>query len=1030
MKKLFSILSVLFLSITAGYTQISEKAFTDYSNDARPRVWWHWLNGNISKEGITHDLEEMKKIGIGGAYIFEVTDNIPEGPVRMFTPKWYDLLYFAMSESNRLGLVLGMHNCPGWSASGGPWITSELSMKKLVWSESFLNGGDNINQKIGMPDKEEGYYKDIALIAFPTLPNDGTENGYRIDNWKIKAGFVRDNRKPDDTAHIQKAIKENIIFRNKIINLSSMMNSDGILKCNLPSGKWTILRFGYTSTGKKNAPATKEGSGLECDKFSKTAVAFHFNSYMQDLIKRAGTLAPKTFKNIDIDSYEAGESNWTALFDKEFAERRGYDLLTFLPVMTGRVVESTEISERFLWDIRRTIGDLFADNYYGVMAEMIKKNGMTFNSETYGTQMADFIEIGGKADIPMCEFWNKEKNTHYSVKMMTSAGNVYGKNIVEAESFTDAAKEGVWIYPYQLKEQGDEMYARGVNRFVFHSFPHQMNTIAKPGMTMGPHGIFMGWSNPWWEQGSVWIDYLSRCQSMLQQGKTVSDILYFVGEDVPLKIDDTKIKNLPGYRADYCDANILLNKTRVINGRIVLESGTSYDLLILPDNEGMSLPVLEKISAFVKQGAWVVGKKPFYYPGLKGYPENDTKVQQLANELWDNCDGLNVKEHSVGKGKIIYGKSALDVLHELKLKPDFTYTTNGKEFILNYLHKKVDNKDFYFLANHSSVKEVVNCTFRVTGKIPELWYPDTKEMKVLSAYKSKDGCTQIDIPFDESSSVFVVFRKPQESNNTNIIDVSLNGSPISNSVMQDNLFLPANISTSVNGKTQLEAFKSGVYQLKTATGQSLEFKIDGVDQPLKVTGAWTVSFDEKMRAPKSIVFNELMSWTQSEVEGIKYYSGAANYTKVVEVSQSTLSLDKNIYLDLGEVANVATVKINGKQIGILWKPPYRLDVKKSLKAGKNTLEVIVSNSWVNRLIGDEQYPSDYEYVKILKATFGGSLGITNIPSWFQNGEPKPGSERILFSTWRHFSEDSPLQEAGLLGPVQLVTSKIIFIPNN
>ncbi len=737
-----------------------ENRFRTPPSAAKPHTWWHWLNGNVTRQGITADLEAMKRVGIGGAQIFNVDQGIPKGPVPFMSPDWLDMIGFAGREANRLGIELCIHNCAGWSSSGGPWITPEYAMQVLVTSETTVQGPGRVRDPLPKPPMRHDYYRDVAVLAFPT-PADLT----RLSNIEGKSAVTRADRLLPDTSATPDGAA---IPRDGVLDLTDKMDADGRLDWDAPAGEWTILRIGHTPTGAQNAPAMPEGRGLECDKLSREAMDAHWNGMMAAVVKAMGPLAGKTLNNALIDSYEVGSQNWTPKFREEFRRRRGYDLLPYLPVVTGRIVGSREISERFLWDFRRTIADLFAENYFGYFGELCRKHGMKFSTEPYGNANFDNLQSGGTADIPMGEFW-VGGGTLETLKLASSIGHTYGRPIVGAESFTADDHRGRWLIdPYSVKALGDLAFTLGVNRYIYHRYAHQPWLNLAPGMTMGPWGTHFERTETWWDPGAAWLKYVARCQSLLQSGRFAADVLYFTGESAPNDLPGRaglRPAMPDGYDYDGCDTKILQQAT-VKDGRIVLPDGMDYRVLALPENEFMTPEMAGKIRDLIRDGATVVGPKPGKSPSLADYPNCDAEVSRIAGEVWANETGPS-GEHRFGKGRVFWGHSLQDVLNRQGVKPDFEYSAaaSGNSHSspagtrLAYIHRKAGGADLYFVSNQRYRADTVDCAFRVSGRLPELWHPDTGVMEPAPLYREQNGRTIVTLPFDPAGSIFVVFRK-------------------------------------------------------------------------------------------------------------------------------------------------------------------------------------------------------------------------------------------------------------------------------
>jgi hypothetical protein len=864
-----------------------EAGFLSPPDSARPQTWWHWMNGNITREGITADLEAMKDIGLGGAQIFNVDEGIPAGPVKFNSPEWHELFKYTVAEADRLGLQLCIHNCAGWSSSGGPWNTPEHAMQRVVTSEVRVQGPARFNEVLPQPPVTRDFYRDIAVLAFKAPPtenvkmraaapaattstgdaeaanlcdgNDDTvvhlpppsrgkpqwvqlefykpfaahtirlvatrETGECTGNlqvsddgrsfravrdihftsrgprtlqlslgakpvtsrfWRVQfnsmgrgaatlalaeielvSPFLIENIDAKDglngnqvsSSPAADAVEGVAISPNGIVDMTKRVGTDGRLQWKVPRGEWIILRLGYTPTGRENHPAPPEGTGLECDKLSREALDAHWAGFMQKVIEDAGLFAGRSFNNALIDSYEVGGQNWDAGFRGEFKKRRGYDPVPFLPTFTGRLVGSPEISERFLWDVRRTIADLFAENYYGHFAELCHEHGLLASIEPYSGPF-ESLQSGQPADLVMGEFWAGSRGNPW-VKLAASVAHIYGKPIVGAESFTASpGGAGRWQDdPWSLKPLGDLMFCTGLNRYIFHRYAMQPWTNRWPGMTMGQWGFHFERTETWWKQGKAWIDYVSRCQFLLQQGRFVADAAYFCGESAPV---DMRVGNPPlppGYDYDAINADVLLHRATVNNGRLRLPDGVSYTVLVLPpDDTDLTPQLLERIRALTRDGLTVVGARPQHSPSLENYPKCDRQVKSLAAGLWGKCNGTNVTENTVGRGRVVWGKSLAEVFTARELKPDFEFTGDSTDTKLVYCHRVAGDADIYFISNQRRQFDSADCTFRVAGKSPELWHPDTGVIEPAPVWSESDGRTTVRLQFDPAGSVFVVFR--------------------------------------------------------------------------------------------------------------------------------------------------------------------------------------------------------------------------------------------------------------------------------
>jgi hypothetical protein len=888
--RLLSALPVLLgfaLPLVAGASGSLEADFRNPPHSAQPKTLWFWMNGNVTKDGITRDLEAMRRVGVGGVLLFDGGPYQPAGPAGYLNPLWRELMTHTLQEGRRLGVDIGMHNGPGWSSSGGPWITPERSMQQLVWTEATVRGPQRLDLALPPPQKNEGYYRDACVLAFPA-PS-GEETAYEDELAKITTGTGRivdkavlsDGRldtavavSPEDYLQFEflhpievQAISANstvpnearavtatsallghfpalqieasmdgkhyaplcdvrspgrqgiqapgvrsfpavraryfrvrpaqrgelseVVFQRSrrledwvfkanfgyrvgrqvtlpapgdragaidpasVLDLTASLDAEGRLHWDAPAGAWTILRIGQTSTGRTNVSASAAGTGLETDKLSRDATDFHFAHVVGQVLADAGPEAAAAMTSLSIDSYEAGMQNWTAAFPAEFQRRTGYDLRPYLPAMTGRIVGDTAISERFLYDVRRVQADLMAENYYGRLAGLCRERGLTFYTEGYGQGVFDEMHVSGLPDVPMSEFWVRNPwAPNRTVKMVSSAAHVYGKPVVAAEAFTGEEQTSRWLeYPYAMKVLGDDMLAQGVNQMVFHRYAHQPHPTAVPGMAMGPWGFFFERTNTWFEQSGEWLRYLARSQQLLRQGTYVADVLSFVGERPPNNAQFA-IPVLPrGFNYDLVTAEVLLNRVTMQDGCLTLPEGARYRVLMLPpDLKAMTPELMHKLRTLVEQGAVVLGPKPEYSPTLRGYPASDAAMRREAAALWD--------EGKTGAGRIHATGTIADVIRDLKLEPDFDYTGARADAELSWLHRRLPDGDLYFVANRERLPVDVLGTFRVAGREPELWNPETGATTPVVLYTADGDRTRVPLRLGPAESVFVIFRRP------------------------------------------------------------------------------------------------------------------------------------------------------------------------------------------------------------------------------------------------------------------------------
>jgi hypothetical protein len=1019
---------------TYGGSQLAE-SFAHPPESARPWVYWFWANGNVTKEGITADLEAMQRVGIGGVLIMDVDPAVPPGPVAFASTQWREIFHFTCAEANRLGLEVNLYNAAGWAGSGGPWITPELSMQKVVWSETAVEGPRHFAEALPNPEAVAGYYQDIAVLAFPAPSDDS----YRIHDIQFKATFETKSV-PYDTEFglpplpisFPSLPSASRIEQTQIRDLTPAFEN-GRLAWEVPDGKWTVLRFGHTSTGVDNHPTPKAGRGLECDKLSREAIELHFSKFLGKVISDAGPLAGKTLVSTHIDSWESGAQNWTAKFRDEFQKRCGYDIVPFLPVMTGRAVSDLEISERFLWDLRKTISDLLIENYAGGLRELAHQHGLRLTIEAYDGDPCDEMGYAARADEPQGEFWlgrdyfPQVYRSWQWFANMVSAAHVYGKKIIAAESFTSMPGEDWLAHPATLKPLGDWALCAGINRLVFHRYAMQPWMDRAPGMTMGPFGVHYERTQTWWEESKGWHEYLTRSQFMLRQGLFVADICYLQPEGAPMRFRPPGVDmhsadppTAPGYNFDGCTPEVVLTRMAVKDGRIVLPDGMSYRLLVLPEpgdmpGAGTMTPqLLGKIAELVNEGMILVGPRPTRSPSLSGYPACDQKLEKIADQLWGDCDGLNVTEHRYGKGRVIWGQTPQQALQAMGVPPDFS---SGRQSSFRYIHRRTeDGTDIYFLANKKSVPVEEVCSFRGDGRRPEFWWPETGRIERPALYEESNGCIRLPIRLAESGSVFVVFSSNSAVETDRITLVMHNGEALTEAGGHIQIMRgPDNSHESL-------IWRPGWYSLLTAGGKQRNLKVPALPEPVAITGPWDVRFAPDWGAPARVEFPKLISWTEHADPGIRYFSGRATYRKEIQIPPSMPAKGYRVWLDLGEVQVIASVRLNGQPLGDLWKPPFRLDITDAAHAGASSLELVVVNLWPNRLIGDANLPEDCEWEE---SPFGGTK-LKKWPAWLLEGKPSP-TGRFTFTTCRPWPKDAELLKSGLLGPVMLyVAAEITF----
>ena len=1091
-----------------------EAGFQNPPQTSKPRTWYHINSGNASKEGFIKDLKAIKEAGIGGVLVFNVSMGLPEGDVKYNSQEHRDILTHAAKECEKLGLSFGVHNCDGWTSSGGPWVTPENAMKVVVNSQVITEGGKQIQLKLPQPPTRHNFYKDIAVVAYPSLKNELIDNSVnpiiissdkafktalatdhetntyadlKANKWvqydygkphtiRSMSVFINKRKgrlkllKSDDGVNFTLAHKPNeerigkdecyfeehfkpitaryfrivteldtgiyemqlsanqtlgnkleftsyrkrrrsignpdkstYIKKEDIIVLTDKMNSDGVLNAKLPKGNWTIMRFGFTASGATNEPASDEGTGLEVDKFSKKALKIHYDAFVGKLIKQAKIDAPNALQYVEIDSYEVGPQNWTDDMEQLFKECFGYDFTPFLLMYAGKYIENNETIEGVFWDMKQLVSDLMVTNYFDYFTELCHQDDLISYIEPYGfVGPFNSLDAGRSADIPMGEFWLDRTNNYKRAPV--SSGHIYGKNVISAEAFT-STKLNWGFHPALAKEKGDYEWTNGINEFMFHRFAHQSNTHVKPGMSMSFVGSHIDRTQTWWNNaGPEWFNYLARGSYLLRQGNPVLDLLVFVGDRAPNNVinPNTIRPKIPAaYKYDCINADAIINRLTVENGKLKLPNGITYNALVLQRNDIINLETLRGVNKLSQQGALIVGEKPKKLGGYNVTDAMKAEFNTLVKAIWSSkktYSNINweeiFKENNIQKDLIVEGQ------------PDF-----------NYYHRRTEKEDIYFVYNHHQIKaKTLHCSFLIDGKVPELWNAETGEITKLVEYSTKNGRTDISIPLHAQESVFVVFKEAknkrpkvvcQQTNNLPKPEFSIDNA--------DNL--------------QMQVSTNGTYTALVNDIEKWNVTVNDIPNSIEIKGNWQIDFREEDFYKASIKTDSLFDWTTSKVDEIKHYSGTAMYKTTFNIEKDMLQSDRQFQINLGKVNVIAKVIVNGKDVGVSWLAPHNLNVTTALKEGENTLEVQVTNQWTNRLIGDEKLPNQTGYnVKRGSPGFGDSEfrgKFKKMPKWFRDNQPLPEGPRKTFSAYSFQKPTDALLPSGLLGPVTISASKII-----
>lgn len=907
-RKTTILLVALFLLVQCG-SQSSidsslEAGFRDPGIENRPLAFWDWLNGYVDTTQLVYELEEMKSKGMQGAFIWDVgslldpENIIPTGPT-FLGEESLGYIALALKTGEKLGLNLGMITSSSWNA-GGDWIDAADASKELLNSRQLLTGPSKKTISIHKPQGLKGdstAYKLISTIALP------------LSNSKLKE-----------------------YTPEKAICLDEFTSENKLINWEVPAGNWEVVSFFMCNTGQNLTCPSPNSNGFMIDHLDKQATKIHFDTIVSRLDKVSTATARLKF--LEVDSYEVWPADdWTPSLVQEFKSRYEYDPIPYLPVLQGYQIKDSLVGVRFKADYQRLVSDLMIENHFEQGTKISNENGMLLFAEAGhgGYPRVDPLKAFGKTDVPMGEFWNRQR--FWVTKEAASAAHIYGNKNVASETLTGWNH---WQHgPTDYKQLCDIVFCEGLNQVFFHTFAHNPPIAGKPGFAYHA-GEHINVNTTWWEMARPFMDYLSRCSYLLRQGNFVGDACLYYGDQapnlVPPKRIDPNIKpiygdslclhcgkpipidpgNLPGYDYDYINADVITSSLRTEGNKLVLPTGQSYRVMVLPDREDISLEVLKSIETLVKEGAVVIGRKPIRTTSLKNYPDCDTELQNLANKVWGDCDGQRILEHNYGKGKVYWGKSAKEVLEELNIPPDFEVQgVDNCDYHIDYIHRQTDAEDIFFISNSNQTVEEVSCIFRVDpNRVPQIWDAETGSIQHQVAYSIVDNRIRVDFILDPLASRFVIFRDQ------------------SSQVKQD---------------TNSYDLQFGFHKAKTGT--EIITRID-------LSTDWKIHFDPVWGGPELHQAEKLTSWNSIDIEGIKYYSGKATYTKDFDIDPESLSDQAEAYVLFEDIQEMARVFINDQDCGILWVPPYKARITPHLKAGINHLRVEVINTWNNRIVGD------------------------------------------------------------------------------
>jgi len=1091
-----------FLFITLTFSTQAQKQLnsTDFKNPpsgVKVHTWWHWLDGNITKEGITKDLEAMHEQGIVRATILNVglfgNRDFGVKKVNFNTPEWFDMFQWALKEANRLGITIGAHNCDGWSTSGGPWITPEMSMKQYVWTKTIVNASQPGILKLKRPYANQNYYKDEVVVAIKSANpsnsfqiaapdvvlndtksadfiSDGcTSSGATVGKgdkitFKFKdaytaekitilprmtfmwgnpgeststysisssddgisytkiAGFtinglnqmtpisfkkttakffqlalietkamdggnpltiaecelLPEGEKPLFASEVEylsektgnvKAASEAVFYSpynasasnnvKEVIDITSKMSPDGTLNWKPIEGNWTVIRFGYTTTGAVNSPSTASGRGLECDKMDTVALNLHFKSFPIKLIEKAGSFAGNTFKFMLIDSWEAGYQNWTGRMMKEFEKRRGYSLTSYIPVLCGESSGNVDVDEAVLFDFRKTIADLVENNYYKHFGELLHQHKIEFDAEViYGNENyppLDILKTTQYVDLPMFEFWSStddQRNLSYTpvtgveLNMPSCAAIGYDKPVMASEAYTGMAHYSET--PAGLKPFGDRAFCAGINQMILHSYVHQP-TDNKPGMTLGQFGSHFNRNNSTWPYISGWLTYQSRIQDVLQQGVASHDVLYYLGDQLPQYLSYNQSNNLPfGYMFNSCNLDILKNRIKVADRKMVLNGKVAYSLLSLSPHATLNLETLKRIEELVKEGIIVYAPRPLQMLSLSDIKNNKKTFTDLVDKLWGKIDGKTITSNSYAKGKVYWGLPIAEVLMAENIIPDIATQMDDTKNLL-FIHKKVEGNDVYFVMNQQNRIIQRELSFHVTGKTPELWDPENGNTMKPAIYTTNENYTTLPVNLKPYQSMLFVFRneKPVQfiqsviKNGNQLFPAKdpANAQAVPCIVWENNSFVAV---SKTEGEFELTTNLKKNYILKSA--KEKEFMLNDYSGQITFEPGYSATI-------RPVEFTKLSWLSESENPDVKYFSGTAKYVLSFTFPVDQLLAADSVIFDLGEFESTAVVKLNETSLGSLWKTGTAIPVKGILKT-KNVLEVSVASIYRNRFIGD------------------------------------------------------------------------------
>ena len=1020
MRKIFlSVFAVVFFIFLLEAQDKLKADFINPPHQARVQAFWHWQGEYFTKEGITKDLEAMKAAGLGSALILNLGSNTRNNPWPENTYRsrnYWDALLHAAKEAKRQEMTIGIANGPGYSGTGGPWISESQGMRQLVWTTTEVEGNK------------------IIEITLPQPPN--KPSGYQ--SYKVKEATLY-----EDIAVFAIPDKKALSLK-EMVDLTDLMKPGGEITWRSPEGKWSIIRMGYIPSMVESHPIPGDliNRTLEVDKLDREANVYHWDNVLEPLKLNLGEYFGSSFNTILIESYECGTMNWTPKFRELFVSMKGYDPVRWLfsfgtpvlgnkpgqfngPLMSGeprnelsRIIENEDRTNRFDWDFTDVVSRLYNDNIL-LGRDKMNSDKIMLAYEAYNGPF-NTAEGMAMADIPVATFWTRNdfnmtaetmNGTGIISRSISGGGRAAGRKILAAESFTGLPNVSKWTeVPSQLKFIADGALSSGVNQMMLHQWVHQpFNDKFQPGMTNHLWGTHFSRYQTWFEPGKAFFNYINRCQAMLQQGEEVVDCISL--EDASKAIGNTDLIS---------NDDFLKDSTKVIDGRIVLSSGRKYYYLIGP-MDGVILPeVAAKLYKLVQDGATIVADRFTKSPSMKNYPVCDEEVQEITEKLWGNpkysrrickTEKEAIKKLALQPDYFVAGSNGggiLSVQHsDTELgNIDLVASGNNKLDSVRILHRNSVYGDIYFVVNRSANPQNLSVSFRIEKLVPELWQADDMSIKNAPVWEMKDGRTTVALSLKGQQSVFVVFRKTIQPKD-HITSVTVSDTSAFWNIREEGKLDKYNL-ISDKPLSAVIKYKSGKEKRVEVTGE----------KAIPINGQWSVSFAPKLGQKYELLFPELIDFSKHNSKDVNYFSGTATFHKQISIDKESLSPQNRIILDLGKMYDIATIKVNNQSEVVLWYPPYKIDITKFVKAGINDLEIAVTNTWANAVIGDEQIPAD---INDGVAGSGNGIPTMSLPDWVINGQPRP-SARKTFAMWNYYNKESRLKPAGLVGPVRLLIS--------